>query len=89
MTMRIGGFPAPRYTKPMMTLVSLDGSRRKFVASAIAQVIAPAQLTMAHQLMVAEKPGRPAPQPEEILFWLRLNMPVAAEKIDAIIHPAD
>ena len=83
--------PAPpsRYTKPVMTLVSLDGSRRKFVASAIAQVIAPAQLTMAHQLMAAEKPGRPAPQAEEILFWLRLNMPVAAEKIDAIIHPAD
>ena len=73
----------------MMTLVSLDGSRRKIVASVIAQVISPAQLTMAHQLMSAEKPGRPAPQPEEVLFWLRLNMPVAAEKIDAILHPAD
>lgn len=73
----------------MMTLVSLDGSRRKIVASVISQVISPAQITMAHQLMSAEKPGRPAPQPEEVLFWLRLNMPVAAGQIDAILHPAD
>jgi len=73
----------------MMTLVSLDGSRRKLVASVIAQVISPAQLTMAHELMAAEKPGRSAPQPEEILFWLRLNMPAAAERVDAILHPAD
>lgn len=73
----------------MMTLVSLDGSRRKIVASVLAQVLSPAQLTMAHQLMVAEKPGRPAPQPEEVLFWVRLNMPVAAEKVDAILHPCD
>lgn len=73
----------------MMTLVSLDGSRRKIVAQAIASVVSPAQMTMAHQLMAAEKPGRPAPQPEEVLFWLRLNMPVAAEKIDAILHPHD
>ncbi len=73
----------------MMTLVSLDGSRRKLVSSVIAQVISPAQLTMAHQLMAAEKPGRPAPQPEEVLFWIRLNMPSAAERIDAILHPHD
>lgn len=73
----------------MMTLVSLDGSRRKLVASVIAEVLSPAQITMAHQLLAAEKPGRPAPQPEELLFWIRLNMPVAAERIDAILHPAD
>ncbi|MEK7232672.1 MAG: hypothetical protein AAB268_02560 [Elusimicrobiota bacterium] len=72
-----------------MTLVSLDGSRRKIVASVIAQVISPSQMAMALQLMAAEKPGRTAPVPEEILFWLRLNMPVAAGKIDAILHPAD
>ncbi len=72
-----------------MTLVSLDDSRRKFVASAIARVISPAQMIMAHQLIAAEKPGCSAPQPEEVLFWLRLNMPVAAEKIDSILHPAD
>lgn len=73
----------------MMTLVSLDGSRRKLVSSVISQVVSPCQLTMAHELMAAEKPGRPAPTPEELLFWLRLNMPVAAERIDAILHPAD
>ena len=72
----------------MMTLALLDASRRKSMASAISRVISPAQMTMAHQLMAAEKPGRPAPQPKEILFWLRLNMPVAAGRIDAILHPA-
>ena len=89
MTGRIGARGAFRYNGCMMTLVSLDGSRRKIVAQVIASVISPAQMTMAHQLMAAEKPGRPAPQPEEILFWLRLNMPVAADRIDAILHPAD
>jgi hypothetical protein len=73
----------------MMTLVSLDGSRRKHVTSVISQILSPAQMTMAHQLMAAEKPGRPAPQAEELLFWIRLNMPVAAARIDAILHPAD
>ncbi|MBI4061294.1 MAG: hypothetical protein HY403_07670 [Elusimicrobia bacterium] len=73
----------------MTTLVSLDGSRRKLAASAIARVLSPAQMTMARQLMAAEKSGRPAPQPEEILFWLRLNMPGAAERIDAILHPGE
>ena len=89
MTRRIGPFLPYAYNSSMMTLVSLDGSRRKIVASAIAQVISPSQTTMALQLMAAEKPGRPAPQPEELLFWLRLNMPVASDKIDAILHPAD
>jgi len=89
MTGRIGPSAAFRYNSSMMTLVSLDGSRRKIVASVIAQVISPSQTTMALQLMAAEKPGRPAPQPEELLFWLRLNMPVAAGQIDAILHPAD
>lgn len=72
-----------------MTLVSLDGSRRKLLASVMSRVLSPAQITMARQLMAAEKPGRPSPQPEEIMFWLRLNMPVAAEQIDATLHPAD
>ncbi len=72
-----------------MTLVSLDGSRRKLVASVIASVISPAQLTMAHELISAERPGRTTPSPEELLFWLRLNMPSVAERIDAILHPAD
>jgi hypothetical protein len=72
----------------MMTLVSLDGSRRKLVAAVIAQVLTPCQITMAHELIEAEHPGM-VPQPEDLLFWLRLNMPVAAESVDAILHPDD
>jgi hypothetical protein len=73
----------------MMTLVSFDGSRRKFVSSVLSQVLSPASLTMAHQLWAAEKPGRSAPQPEDVLLWVRLNMPVAAERIDELLHPAE
>jgi hypothetical protein len=72
----------------MMTLVSLDGSRRKLVSAVIAQVLTPCQITMAHQLIEAEHPGMVV-MPEDLLFWLRLNMPVAAESIDAILHPED
>jgi len=71
----------------MMTLVSLDGSRRKLVSAVIAQVLTPCQITMAHELMAAENPGMP--NPEDLLFWVRLNMPVAAARIDAILHPDD
>ena len=73
----------------MMTLVSFDGSRRKLVSKVISQQISPAHMTMALNLMAAERPGRPAPQPEELLLWIRLNMPEAAERIDAILHPHD
>jgi hypothetical protein len=72
----------------MMTLVSLDGSRRKLVSAVIAQVLTPCQITMAHELIAAEYPTMD-PQPEDLLFWLRLNMPVAAASIDAILHPDD
>lgn len=89
MTGHIEGNLAGRYNISMMTIVSMDGSRRKFVLSAISSVISPSQLKMALELMEAEKPGRGEPRPEEILFWIRLNMPVAAERIDAILHPHD
>jgi hypothetical protein len=65
----------------MMTIPSFDVSRRKVLAKAISSIVNPAQLTMVHELMAAEKPGRSAPQPEDILFWMRLNMPVAAGQV--------
>ena len=67
----------------------LSPARRKMTAIAIRAVLTPGQLTTAHELLVSERPGRPAPQPEEVLHWLRLNMPIAAASIDAILHPAD
>lgn len=72
----------------MMTLLP-DLAHRKAVASAISSVLTPAELTMAHQFLAAERPGRPAPQPEELLAWIRLNMPAAAQRLEHVLYPAD
>lgn len=74
------------YNDYMMTMSPLDASRRKLLASIIRQVLSPAQLTMVHELLAAERPGRPAPQAEDIMFWMRLNMPVASDRIDELLH---
>jgi hypothetical protein len=70
-----------------MTMLPSSPSRRKILASALAQVLAPAQLTAARELMRAEAPGRLAPQPEEILYWMRVNMPQATRRVEGIIFP--
>ena len=62
-------------------------SHRDILACVIARVLTPVQLTMVRELVAAGKPGRPAP--EEFIFWMRLNMPVAAQQIETILYPAD
>ena len=69
-----------------MTMTPLDASRRKLLAATIRQVLSPAQLTMVHELLAAERPGQPAPQPEDVMFWMRLNMPVASDRVDELLH---
>ncbi|MEK7717084.1 MAG: hypothetical protein AAB322_04945 [Pseudomonadota bacterium] len=71
----------------MITLSAAGSARSEILASLIMQVLTPTQLTMVTELVSAEKPGRP--QPEDLLHWMRLNMPTAAEKIEAILYPAD
>ena len=78
-----------RYNFIMMTMSPLDASRRKLLASVIRQVLSPAQLTMVHELLAAERPGRPAPQAEDVMFWMRLNMPVASDRVDEMLHLAE
>jgi len=73
----------------MTTLTTYDAPTRKMLATVIGQALTPDQLTMAHNLMAGEKPGRPAPRAEDLLFWLRLNMPSAAERVDELLHPAE
>ena len=75
----------------MMTLLPssssvtpLNASRRKLLASALSQVLQPGQLTAARELILAEAPGRLAPQPEEILYWMRINMPQATHRVEGI-----
>lgn len=55
--------------------------------SVIAQVLPAAQLTMVRELAAASS-GRPA-RADEMMFWMRLNMPVAAQQVTDILHPAD
>lgn len=73
----------------MMTLVPLDAVRRKQLTYAISRVLTPAQLTMAYEFMAAERYGRPMPQAEDVLYWMRLNMPLAAQRVEEVLHPAD
>jgi hypothetical protein len=74
----------------MMTLAPKhDELHRKAVASAIARVLTLPELTMVHQCWAAENPGAAAPSPEQILRWVRMNMPQAAERLDEALYPAD
>ena len=65
----------------------MSASRLKLLTTALAAVLTPAQMRMACELIAAENPSRPAPGPRELMYWLRLNMPVTASKVEDVIHP--
>jgi len=71
---------------PFMTL---NASRRKALASALSRVLHPAQLTAAREMILAEEPGRAAPSPEELLFWMRVNMPAATARVEELLHDGE
>lgn len=74
----------------MMTLLPQhDETHRKAVASAITRVLTLPELTMVHNCWAAENPGQPAPDPFQVLRWVRQNMPLAAERLDEALYPAD
>lgn len=66
-------------------IATLSPSRRKQLAAALTQVLAPAQLTAARELLLAESPRRLSPQPEDILYWMRVNMPMATSRVERIL----
>lgn len=66
---------------------SIASYRRKALQSAIIQVLSPAQLTMVRELVSAEDPEHAEPVVDDILYWMRLNMPVAAQQVEEILHP--
>ena len=70
----------------MMTLSPRDSARSKILGIVIADVLSAAQLTMVRELVTVEKHGF-TPQPEDLLHWMRLNMPVAAQQVEDILHP--
>ena len=74
----------------MMTLSPRhDEAHRKAVACAITRVLTLPELTMVHNCWAAENPGKPAPSPDDVLMWVRLNMPSASERLDDALYPAE
>jgi hypothetical protein len=70
-------------------VATLNAARRKQLSAALSQVLSPAQMTAAREFMVAEAPGRLSPRPEEILYWMRVNMPLATCRVETILFPHD
>ncbi len=75
--------------RPFSAVQPLDPFRRRLLAAALEQILSPAQLTAARELHQAAHPGSPEARPEDVLYWIRLNMPVAASKLEGILHPND
>lgn len=66
---------------------SLASYRRKALVSAIAEVLGPSHHTMVRELIQAEDPHHSEAEPEDVIFWMRLNMPSAARRVEDILHP--
>lgn len=66
-------------------MTTLQQSRRRHIASAINQVLSPAQRTSALELCAADN-GR-ACGPLDLLSWMRVNMPVAADRVETMVDP--
>lgn len=74
---------------PFSAVAPLDPARRRLLAAALAQILSPAQLTMARELVRAASADAREPRPEDVLYWIRLNMPVAASRLEDVLHPND
>ncbi|MBI4349540.1 MAG: hypothetical protein HY553_22080 [Elusimicrobia bacterium] len=70
-------------------IASYTPERRKTLHVALDFVLTPAQRTMVRELVRLEDPQGPEPKAEALLYWIRLNMPRAAARIDAFLHPRD
>lgn len=64
--------------------MNLSAPQQKVLGSVIAQVLSPEQLSRARELSRAKKP-----QSQQLLRWMRFNMPVAAQQVEDILYPAD
>ncbi|MCX5789395.1 MAG: hypothetical protein NTX64_12940 [Elusimicrobia bacterium] len=63
--------------------------RRRLLETALERFLTPAQTSMVREFARAENPTPADPQAEDMLYWIRLNMPVAACRIDGWLHPED
>ena len=72
----------------MMTamLPSSQLKHRKALSSALSRVLDRAQRAAVRELVSAERGARRA-SPHEMLSWMRVNMPSAADRVDDVLFP--
>jgi hypothetical protein len=66
-------------------MVTIQQSRRRGLESAINQVLPPRQRAAVREMCSAEA-GRPC-SPLDVVSWMRVNMPVAADRVDDVLFP--
>ena len=76
---------------PIVTMITTiyTTDRRRALDLTIARVLTPAQHTMVRELIRAETPKGCSPRAEDMMYWIRLNMPVVASRIEALLHPKE
>ncbi|MDE2040386.1 MAG: hypothetical protein KGO96_11995 [Elusimicrobia bacterium] len=72
----------------MITATSSAALRRhhRCVASALNRVLSPHRRAEVRELVLAENGPRRA-SPHEVLSWMRVNMPLAADRVDDVLFP--
>lgn len=73
----------------MLMTFEYSPARRQLLSETLERVLSKSHVTMIREILSAEKPGRPAPQAEDVYFWMRYNMPQASDRVDEILHLAD
>jgi hypothetical protein len=68
------------------TLSPLQQKHRRAVASALNAVLGPARRADVRELVAAETGARRA-SPRQMLSWMRVNMPSAADRVDDVMFP--
>ena len=66
-------------------MITIRESRRRGLASAINQVLEPAQRRSVQQLCSSEAGRRCSSL--DVLSWMRVNMPTAADRVDDMQFP--
>lgn len=72
-----------------MILMTTPSYSRKALSVALSRVLAPAQLTAAREMIMAADPSRAIVTPEDILYWMRVNMPRATEQVEELLNDGE
>ncbi len=66
----------------------ISPSRRRILGAAIERALTPHELSLARDMVRTDARRRALkPEPEQLLYWMRLNMPNAAGRVEAVLEP--